>query len=68
MPWGFVTVTLLGYLGERGLSLDETFGIISLATLPWSFKFIWGVVIDRYTFRPIGRRRPWAASWWTASA
>jgi len=59
MPWGFVTVTLLAYLGERGLTLDDTAGIISLATLPWSFKFIWGVVIDRFTFRPMGRRRPW---------
>lgn len=59
MPWGFVTVTLLAYLGERGLSLDDTAGIISLATLPWSFKFVWGVVIDRFTFRPMGRRRPW---------
>ncbi len=59
MPWGFVTVTLLAYLGERGLSLDDTAGIISLATLPWSFKFVWGVVIDRWTFRPMGRRRPW---------
>ncbi|GJM23318.1 MAG: MFS transporter [Planctomycetota bacterium] len=59
MPWGFVTVTLLAYLGERGLSLEDTAGIISLATLPWSFKFVWGVVIDRFTFRPMGRRRPW---------
>jgi PAT family beta-lactamase induction signal transducer AmpG len=57
--WGFVTVTLLAYLGERGLTLDDTAGIISLATLPWSFKFVWGVVIDRFTFRPMGRRRPW---------
>ncbi len=59
MPWGFVTITLLGFLAERGVGLDEAAQIMTLATLPWSFKIVWGVVIDRFTFRPMGRRRPW---------
>ena len=27
--------------------------------LPWSLKFGWGPVIDRFQYRPMGRRRPW---------
>lgn len=59
MPWGFVTVTLLAYLAERGADLDATARVTALATLPWSFKVVWGLVIDRFTFRSMGRRRPW---------
>jgi PAT family beta-lactamase induction signal transducer AmpG len=59
MPWGFVTITLLAYIAEQGAGLEETAKIMSLATLPWSFKVIWGLVIDRFTFRAMGRRRPW---------
>ena len=33
--------------------------IISAATLPWTFKFFSGVLMDRYTFLPMGKRRPW---------
>jgi PAT family beta-lactamase induction signal transducer AmpG len=59
MPWGFVTITLLAYLADRGLALADTAEIMTLATLPWSFKVVWGLVIDRFTFRAMGRRRPW---------
>ncbi|MEM7309532.1 MAG: MFS transporter [Planctomycetota bacterium] len=59
MPWGFVTITLLSYLGDRGVGLEQAAEITALATLPWSFKVVWGVLIDRFTFRAMGRRRPW---------
>ena len=59
IPWGFVTITLLSYIASKGVGLEETAKITALATLPWSFKIVWGVVIDRFGFRPMGRRRPW---------
>lgn len=59
MPWGFVTITLLAYISEQGASLEQTARITLLATLPWSFKIIWGVVIDRFLFPSMGLRRPW---------
>ncbi len=59
IPWGFVTVTLLAYVATQGSGLEETAKITALATLPWSFKLVWGVLIDRFGFRPMGRRRPW---------
>lgn len=59
IPWGFVTVTLLAYVAEQGVGMEQGARITALATLPWSFKMIWGVVIDRFGFRAMGRRRPW---------
>jgi MFS transporter, PAT family, beta-lactamase induction signal transducer AmpG len=59
IPWGFVTITLLAYVAAQGGDLDQMAKITALATLPWSFKMLWGVLIDRFTFRPMGRRRPW---------
>ena len=59
MPWGFVTIALLSYLAGQGAGLEETAKISSLATLPWTFKVFWGPVIDRFTLRSMGRRRPW---------
>ena len=59
MPWGFVTITLLAYVSEQGATVEQTARIMSLATLPWSFKVVWGVVIDRFLFPSMGLRRPW---------
>lgn len=59
MPWGFVTIALLSYLAGQGAGLAETAKISSLATLPWTFKLFWGPIIDRFTLRSMGRRRPW---------
>jgi len=59
MPWGFVTIALLSYLAGQGAGLEETAKISSLATLPWTFKLFWGPIIDRFTLRSMGRRRPW---------
>jgi len=59
LPWGFVAGTLLAYLNDRGLEL-RTIGDLSAAVmLPWTLKFLWGPVIDRFSLRAMGRRRPW---------
>ena len=59
MPWGFVAITLVAYVNEQGVGIEESGKIVAMATLPWSFKVVWGVVIDRFTLRSMGRRRPW---------
>lgn len=54
-----ITLTLLqAWLTENGLSLD-TIGLFALITLPYSFEFIAGPFIDRYTPPWLGRRRGW---------
>jgi len=59
LPWGFVTVTLAGYLSQRGLGKSELAALLAMTTLPWSFKWCWGPVIDYLQIPSLGRRRPW---------
>ncbi len=59
IPWGFVAITLAALLADRGLGPGEIGGLLALSVLPWTFKWVWGPVIDRFGFAPMGRRRPW---------
>ena len=59
IPWGFITVTFVTFLAARGVSAGELALLLTLGTLPWSVKFLWGPIIDRYQIPTYGRRRPW---------
>ncbi len=59
IPWGFMTVTFVTYLAAEGVAAKDLAMLLTLGTLPWSIKFLWGPIIDRYQYRPMGRRRPW---------
>ena len=59
IPWGFITVTFVTYLAAEGFAAKDLALLLTLGTLPWSLKFLWGPIIDRYQYRPMGRRRPW---------
>lgn len=53
LPYGFLFKTLSYYLSTEGLSL-AAIGLAGLLHLPWTFKFIWAPLVDRF-----GRRAPW---------
>lgn len=61
IPWGFVTVSFASWLAkpEQGITTEQLGPILAVATLPWSFKFLWGPLMDRFSIRSLGRRRPW---------
>ena len=59
IPWGFITVTFVTFLADEGVSAGDIAMLLTLGTLPWSLKFLWGPVIDRYQRPQFGRRRPW---------
>ncbi|MDP6865722.1 MAG: MFS transporter [Candidatus Poseidoniaceae archaeon] len=59
IPWGFITVTFVTYLAVEGVSAGQLAFLLTLGTLPWSVKFLWGPIIDRYQFPELGKRRPW---------
>jgi PAT family beta-lactamase induction signal transducer AmpG len=60
MPLGFVFSTLQIFLRGAGVDL-KTIGALSAVSLPWSFKFLWSPLMDRYgpRFGSMGRRRSW---------
>jgi PAT family beta-lactamase induction signal transducer AmpG len=60
-PWGFATIALLATLSEAGHGKAETATVVALAILPWTFKFIWGPIIDSVRMPSLGLRRPWIA-------
>jgi len=59
IPFGFVTVALAAWLANQGGEENAVGTIIALAVLPWSFKWLWGPVVDSGLFGALGRRRPW---------
>jgi PAT family beta-lactamase induction signal transducer AmpG len=59
VPTGFLTIALVAYLNAEGVTRQQTAALISLALLPWSFKLIWGPIIDSFQLPALGLRRPW---------
>ena len=56
----YVLIQLVpGWLRSEGVDLS-TIGLLSLATLPYTWKFLWSPVVDRYQLPFLGRRRGWA--------
>ena len=59
VPWGFMTIALISYLTDRGVGDAQAGGLTALVLLPWTFKIVWGPLIDTMTIPSMGRRRPW---------
>jgi PAT family beta-lactamase induction signal transducer AmpG len=58
----WVTISLLqAWLHDKGVSLREI-GLFSLTGLPYTWKFLWAPLLDRYSPPFLGRRRGWALS------
>ena len=47
------------FLAAEGADAGDLAYLLTLGTLPWSFKFLWGPIIDRFQLPELGRRRPW---------
>jgi PAT family beta-lactamase induction signal transducer AmpG len=62
LPLGILVVALPAWLASQQLSAAEIGELVAVVTLPWSLKIIWGPLMDRYGFLPMGRRRPWVIS------
>ena len=59
IPWGFMVYTIPAYLASKGLTREAISLAFVTTTLPYSFKWIWGLVIDTFQIPRFGRRRPW---------
>lgn len=58
IPYGFVTVTFAAYLAHHGGSEGDVGDLAAIALLPWSFKWLWAPLVDRFSHSKMGRRRP----------
>ncbi|MBW8015382.1 MAG: MFS transporter [Planctomycetes bacterium] len=59
MPFGFVTYLLASYMAGKGFDVKTVADLTAFSILPWAFKFVWGPLVDRFTIRSMGKRRPW---------
>ena len=65
LPLGLVWIALPAYLTYRGVDI-RTVGLFSLAQAPWTFKFLWAPLLDRFEPRFLGRKRSWIVVWQAA--
>ncbi len=59
LPAGFTYVAFVAYLSDNGTPPEEIAILFATIALPWTFKFVWGPVIDLLVIPEYGRRRPW---------
>ena len=59
LPAGFTSVTFVAFLVANGATPEEIAALFATIALPWTFKFIWGPVVDAVQAPTYGLRRPW---------
>ncbi len=59
LPFGLIDFSLLAWLAQQGASAADIGAVLAMVILPWTFKLAYGLVMDRYAFLAMGRRRPW---------
>lgn len=60
MPLGLVWIAIPDWMRDIGVDI-RVVGLITLAQAPWTFKFLWAPLMDRYYPGRMGRRRGWIA-------
>lgn len=59
VPLGLLLGALPAYLAGKGVPPGEIGALVAWATLPHAIKLFNGPFMDRWTYLPMGRRRPW---------
>jgi PAT family beta-lactamase induction signal transducer AmpG len=59
IPEGITIFGIPAWMAMNGKSAAEIASYSALIILPFSFKILLAPIMERYTFLPMGRRRPW---------
>jgi len=59
IPEGMTYFGIPAWMAMHGKSPGEIGAFAGVIGIPWSFKIVVAPLMDRYTFLPMGRRRPW---------
>lgn len=59
VPFGLVMTAIPAWLVANGASAGQVGFFIGTAMLPWSLKLVNGLLMDRFCYSPMGRRRAW---------
>lgn len=58
LPLGLVWIAIPAWMARVGVDI-KVVGLFTLAQAPWSFKFLWSPLMDRYPPPFLGRKRGW---------
>jgi PAT family beta-lactamase induction signal transducer AmpG len=58
LPLGLVWIAVPEWMRDIGVDI-KIVGLFTLAQAPWSFKFLWSPLVDRYPLPFLGRKRGW---------
>jgi PAT family beta-lactamase induction signal transducer AmpG len=59
IPHGLLSITIPAWLASQGVGASQIASYLAVIILPWVFKLVTGPLMDRYQYRPMGKRRPW---------
>jgi PAT family beta-lactamase induction signal transducer AmpG len=59
IPEGLMWYAIPAWLAMNGKSPTEIGSYVAVIGIPWSLKIINAPIMDRFTYLPMGRRRPW---------
>lgn len=59
IPNGLFMFAMPAWMAANGKTPAEIGSFVAIVGLPWSFKIIAAPLMDRFTYLPMGRRRPW---------
>lgn len=59
IPEGMTYFGIPAWLAMNGKTPGEIGAFIGVIGIPWSFKIVVAPLMDRFSFLPMGRRRPW---------
>jgi PAT family beta-lactamase induction signal transducer AmpG len=60
LPLGLVWVSIPDWMRDIGVDI-RVVGLFTLTQAPWTFKYLWSPLMDRYSPGFLGRRRGWVA-------
>lgn len=59
LPWGLNAIALPAWLYGKGMSKESMATFALITGLPWALKLFVAPLMDRFSFLPMGMRRPW---------
>ena len=59
LPQGMLFIGIPAWMAMAGKTPTEIGAFAVACSLPWTFKFLVAPAMDRYTYLPMGRKRPW---------
>ena len=59
VPIGLGLIAVPAWLAANGATPVQVGAMVATSFLPWSLKLVNGLIMDRFAFKPMGRRRSW---------